>query len=85
MKRVGQWNVFTSEDAISCDGHFGTATLKAMGINTGSITATGTVDHISVGNSVEIKPFKCPCCGGNSYKTLNGNIVCNYCDTEFLR
>lgn len=32
-----------------------------------------------------ITPFKCPCCGGNSYKTMNGKTVCAYCDTEFLR
>lgn len=66
-------------NSITYDGYFGTATLKAMGINTGSITATVSLP------SNEIKPFKCPCCGGNSYKTMNGKTVCEYCDTEFLR
>ena len=79
MKRVGRWNVFTSEDAMHYDGHFGTATLKAMGISTGSITATVSLP------SSEIKPFMCPCCGGNSYKKINGKTVCEYCDTEFIR
>lgn len=35
--------------------------------------------------SRDIKAFKCPNCGGNSYKTINGKIVCEYCDTEFVR
>lgn len=89
MERIGQWNVYKIEDVIkmhskgrktlTSDGHFGTATLKAMGINTGSITATVSLP------SSEIKPFKCPNCGGNSYKKISGKTVCEYCDTEFIR
>ena len=34
--------------------------------------------------SKELKPFYCPNCGGNSYRKVNGKIVCDYCDTEFI-
>lgn len=45
----------------------------------GSITAS-----LNISNA-DIKAFKCPNCGGNSYKVVNGKIVCEYCDTEFTR
>ena len=45
-------------------------------------TITGT---ISIDKPSSMTPFKCPCCGGNSYKTVNGKTVCEYCDTEFMR
>ena len=59
-----------------------------------TITATVRPDdfiidasHIRIGETriSDLKPFKCPCCGGNSYRTVNGKTVCEYCDTEFVR
>ena len=63
------------------DGVWGEKTMAAIGIGTGDLNITGTIDY----PKAEIKPFKCPCCGGNSYKIMNGKTVCEYCDTEFMR
>lgn len=47
-----------------------------------STTITGTVNYEP---SVEMKAFKCPSCGGNSYSYKDGKIVCDYCGTMFTR
>lgn len=85
------WNIYTSVDMIrgvtriqnsriKTDGAFGEKTMASV------ITANGTDDTTANVPSAEgMKPFKCPCCGGNSYKTMNGKTVCEYCDTEFMR
>lgn len=66
------WNVFRIDDVI--------------GINpmASAVRADNTVSAIepSVRMS-EISPFKCPCCGGNSYRRQGSVIACEYCDTMF--
>ena len=95
------WNIYTSADMIrgvtriqnsrvKNDGVIGEKTLASIRIPTESttnlITASGTYDTtVNVPHVSEMKPFKCPCCGGNSYKTMNGKTICEYCDTEFMR
>ena len=92
MERIGQWNVYKIEDVIkmqskgrktlTSDGRYGDRTIKATGIVCDDSYSTVTVNAPS---QEGLKPFYCPNCGGNSYKTLNGKTVCEYCDTEFLR
>ena len=47
-----------------------------------SACVTGTID-IGRFTFGEGKPFKCPNCGGNSYKYINGIQTCEYCETKF--
>ena len=45
-----------------------------------------SVSHIECVHPEEIKPFKCPCCGGSSLVTWkDGTEHCEYCDTLFFR
>lgn len=92
MERIGQWNVYKIEDVnkmqrrgtktIMSDGYYGNRTISATSIACDDLYSTVTVNAPS---QAEMKPFKCPCCGGNSYKNINGKTVCEYCDTEFIR
>lgn len=84
MEKIGHWRVYRPEDGI-----YGTATTSNL--TTARLTSveenliTGTVTIPKPSEPKELKPFHCPCCGGNSYKTMNGKTVCEYCDTEFIR
>lgn len=91
-RKVGHWNIYTSEDMIrgvtriqnsrlKTDGRYGNRTISATGIACDDSYSTVTVNAPS---QAEMKPFYCPNCGGNSYRKVNGKIVCDYCDTEFL-
>jgi len=87
-------NIYKSEDVIrpnrlnSVEEGLKTITVKALPEDAYSTISVDTGNHcITAGinlSQADIKPFKCPCCGGNSYKSLNGKIICEYCDTEFL-
>lgn len=81
------------------DGIFGDRTLEAIGTYpkafeetlglTSMASATINLDYVTTSSiSVKplvrnLKPFKCPCCGGNSYSNKNGSIICDYCGTMF--
>lgn len=69
------WNIYRPADiktaTIKVDGIFGESTWT-------SILPSGTQDTVK-----DQKPFICPCCGGNSYSVINGNIRCDYCNTKF--
>ena len=70
------WNVFTMDSLLS-------SRYKTVTINTDNIW-TGTIEISQPNQSRDIKPFKCPCCNGNSYKEVGNKIICEYCGTEFM-
>ncbi len=73
-RKVGHWNVYSMDGVLETITASGVPYLSSDSITTGAIEASPS----------NIKPFYCPNCGGNSYRKINGKIVCDYCDTEFL-
>ena len=76
MEKWRGWNLYTSGDMIR-----GATRIQNSRIKTENGTYDTTAD---VPSAEEMKPFKCPNCGGNSYRVMDGKAICEYCDTEFM-